>query len=223
MTNHARRRLIRDFKKLQSDPPYGVSGAPMNNDIMKWQAVILGPDETSWEGGTFQLELFFSDDYPNRPPDVRFVTDVFHPNVYMDGNICLDILHDQWSPVYDISAILTSIQSLLSDPNPNSPANSEAARLYSENRREYNRRVQQCVADSLAATESTLAATDSTLAATEGTTAPATSSAAEEEGGRGAQQLVEMDDASSSSGQANGQAASGQETLNGNSNRGATP
>lgn len=36
----------------------------------------------------------------------------------------------QWSPIYDISAILTSIQSLLCDPNPNSPANSEAARLY---------------------------------------------------------------------------------------------
>lgn len=46
--------------------------------------------------------------------------------VYADGGICLDILQNQWSPIYDVSAILTSIQSLLSDPNPNSPANSEA-------------------------------------------------------------------------------------------------
>lgn len=148
MANIARRRLIRDFRKLQSDPPYGVSGAPISNNIMKWRAVIFGPDETSWEGGTFQLELSFSDDYPNKPPQVRFLTKMFHPNVYMDGTICLDILQNQWSPIYDISAILTSIQSLLSDPNPNSPANSEAARLYEENRREYNRRVHVCVSDS---------------------------------------------------------------------------
>jgi ubiquitin-conjugating enzyme E2 A len=65
--------------------------------------------------------------------------------VYADGNICLDILQNQWSPIYDISAILTSIQSLLADPNPNSPANAEAAKLFNENRREYNRKVKEVV------------------------------------------------------------------------------
>lgn len=65
--------------------------------------------------------------------------------VYADGGICLDILQNQWSPIYDASAVLTSIQSLLSDPNPNSPANSEAARLYVEDRKEYNRRVKEVV------------------------------------------------------------------------------
>ncbi|KAL8428908.1 hypothetical protein ACSSS7_006916 [Eimeria intestinalis] len=148
MASHARKRLIRDFRKLQSDPPYGVSGAPVQNDIMRWHAVIFGPEDTPWEGGTFQLELKFSNDYPNKPPHVRFLSKLFHPNVYNDGNICLDILQTQWSPIYDISAILTSIQSLLSDPNPSSPANQEAARLYAENRREYNRRVQECATES---------------------------------------------------------------------------
>jgi ubiquitin-conjugating enzyme E2 A len=65
--------------------------------------------------------------------------------VYADGAICLDILQNQWSPIYDAAAILTSIQSLLSDPNPNSPANSEAAKLFVEDRREYNRRVKEAV------------------------------------------------------------------------------
>ena len=68
--------------------------------------------------------------------------------VYADGSICLDILQNQWSPIYDISAILTSIQSLLCDPNPSSPANSEAARLYQENRREYERKVKEVVEQS---------------------------------------------------------------------------
>lgn len=78
---------------------------------------------------------------------------MFHPNIYANGEICLDILQNQWSPIYDIASILTSIQSLLCDPNPNSPANSEAARLWNENRREYNQRVVQCVEDSWALAE----------------------------------------------------------------------
>ena len=76
---------------------------------------------------------------------VKFESKMFHPNIYNDGGICLDILQNQWSPIYDVSAILTSIQSLLCDPNPNSPANSEAARLYSECKREYTKKVQEVV------------------------------------------------------------------------------
>ncbi|KAF0907901.1 hypothetical protein E2562_022294 [Oryza meyeriana var. granulata] len=130
------------------DPPAGISGAPHDNNIMLWNAVIFGPDDTPWDGGTFKLTLQFTEDYPNKPPTVRFVSRMFHPNIYADGSICLDILQNQWSPIYDVAAILTSIQSLLCDPNPNSPANSEAARLFSENKREYNRKVREIVEQS---------------------------------------------------------------------------
>ena len=134
---------------------------------MLWNAVIFGPEDSPWDGGTFKLTITFSEEYPNKPPVVKFLSKMFHPNsesrwvwgqhgeilpaisrgkhppshaaVYNDGGICLDILQNQWSPIYDVGAILTSIQSLLCDPNPNSPANSEAARLFHENRREYNR------------------------------------------------------------------------------------
>lgn len=69
--------------------------------------------------------------------------------MYQDGSICLDILQKAWSPIYNVSAVLTSIQSLLSDPNPNSPANSEASKLFTEDRAEYIRRVQAVVIQSL--------------------------------------------------------------------------
>ena len=118
MTTPARKRLFHDFKKLQEDPPEsGITASPNEDDIMQWQAAIFGyfmyyssPDDTPWEGGVFQLTLTFTEDYPNKPPIVQFTTKMFHPNVYNDGKICLDILQNQWSPIYDTSAILTSIQ-----------------------------------------------------------------------------------------------------------------
>ena len=173
MSTAARKRLMRDFKRLQKDPPVGIQAAPLDNNVMAWQAVIFGPDDTPWEGGTFKLLLEFTEDYPNKPPAVKFLSKLFHPNVspftlptliirpeatqnsfflccqvYNDGKICLDILQNQWSPIYDISAILTSIQSLLSDPNPASPANAEASQLYDRDRREYNKRVREVVEQS---------------------------------------------------------------------------
>uniref|UniRef100_A0AAA9SC36 Ubiquitin conjugating enzyme E2 A n=2 Tax=Bos TaxID=9903 RepID=A0AAA9SC36_BOVIN len=110
MSTPARRRLMRDFKRLQEDPPAGVSGAPSENNIMVWNAVIFGPEGTPFEDGTFKLTIEFTEEYPNKPPTVRFVSKMFHPNVYADGSICLDILQNRWSPTYDVSSILTSIQ-----------------------------------------------------------------------------------------------------------------
>jgi len=149
MSTKARKRLIQDFKKLERDPPTGVNAAPNPSDLMQWTAVIFGPGETPWDGGVFGLTLEFSEDYPNTAPLVRFSSRMFHPNIYNDGRICLDILQNKWSPIYDVSAVLTSIQSLLSDPNPDSPANTEAARVFSEKKLEYNERVREVVEESL--------------------------------------------------------------------------
>ncbi|KAJ3329892.1 Ubiquitin-conjugating enzyme E2 2 [Blyttiomyces sp. JEL0837] len=148
MSTPAKRRLMRDFKRLQTDPPEGVSGAPCPDNVLVWNAVIFGPEDTPFEDGTFKLVLTFDESYPTKPPHVRFISKMFHPNVYANGDLCLDILQNRWSPTYDAAAILTSIQSLLHDPNPNSPANAEAARLFQEDRKAYNRRVRETVEES---------------------------------------------------------------------------
>jgi ubiquitin-conjugating enzyme E2 A len=144
----SRKRLMRDLKAMQNAPE-GITAHPHNDDLMHWKAVIFGPEDTIWQGGIFKLELHFTTEYPMSPPKVKFMTPVFHPNVYKDGNICMDIMKSQWSPVYDVSALLLSIQSLLSDPNPNSAANGEAAEMYAKQRREYELRVQNIVDQSL--------------------------------------------------------------------------
>jgi len=54
--------------------------------------------------------MHFEEQYPNKAPGVKFISQMFHPNVYGTGELCLDILQNRWSPTYDVAAILTSIQ-----------------------------------------------------------------------------------------------------------------
>ena len=110
MASNAERRLMKDLKKMQDEEhDQTITAIPNDSDIFKWDAIIFGPDDTEWEGGVFKLLMEFTDQYPNKPPDIRFLTKVFHPNVYADGRICLDILMNNWSPVYDVQSILISI------------------------------------------------------------------------------------------------------------------
>ena len=142
-----------DFKKMQQSPPEGIRACPDEDNFMKWTCIIFGPEDTIWEGGIFQLSMEFSEQYPMKPPTVKFITNIFHPNVYKNGNICLDILQNNWSPSYSVASVLISIQLLLNDPNPLSPANGEAADLFTRNKTEYNRRVKQIVQQSIDAVE----------------------------------------------------------------------
>lgn len=92
--------------------------------------------------------MTFDEQYPNKPPTVKFLSKMFHPNVYASGDLCLDILQNRWSPTYDVASILTSVQSLLNDPNISSPANVEAANLYKDHRSQYIQRVKETVEES---------------------------------------------------------------------------
>ena len=145
MSTPSKRRLLKDLNTLQKFKSNGIFAQPLEEDIMTWTAIILGPEKTSFEGGTFSLILTFDENYPQHPPDVSFISEIFHPNVYANGDLCLDILKNRWSPSFDIMSVLLSIQSLFHDPNTKSPANVEAAKLYDENREEYELRVKQCV------------------------------------------------------------------------------
>ena len=77
--------------------------------MTKWEAVIIGPDDTEWEAGIFKLQVEFPNEYPQKPPIVKFITKMFHPNIYQNGDICLDILQNKWSPIYNIASVLQSI------------------------------------------------------------------------------------------------------------------
>lgn len=111
------------------------------SDKKKWWASIIGPEGTPYHRFKLTLNITLSDNYPFTPPQVSFTANIWHPNVDTNGNICLDILKNQWTPALKLSSVLVSISSLLNDPNPASPLNGEAGRQYTSNRAEYNRNV----------------------------------------------------------------------------------
>ncbi|KAI5165670.1 ubiquitin-conjugating enzyme E2 A [Nematocida sp. ERTm5] len=155
MSTPTRRKLMRDMKKLLEEPLENILAVPSKEDIMDWRAVIFGPEDTPFEDGVFELKLTFTESYPQHPPEISFISDMFHPNIYPNGELCLDILKNRWNSAYGIGQALLCIQSLLNDPNTNSPANSVASDLYLNNYVEYTRRVRNSVEKTWAAKLST--------------------------------------------------------------------
>ncbi|KAL0490665.1 ubiquitin conjugating enzyme E2 [Acrasis kona] len=134
----AAKRIQKELKDLQKDPPANCSAGPNSDDLFHWSATIMGPADTPYAGGLFFLDIHFPTDYPFKPPKIQFRTRVYHPNINNNGGICLDILKDQWSPALTISKVLLSICSLLNEPNPDDPLMPEIARDFKINRAKFN-------------------------------------------------------------------------------------
>jgi len=114
----------------------GISATPYADNLRYFAVAIEGPDETPYERGVFQLELFLPAEYPMTPPKVRFLTKIYHPNVDKLGRICLDILKDKWSPALQIRTVLLSIQALMGAPNPDDPLDNDVAEVWKNNEQE---------------------------------------------------------------------------------------
>jgi ubiquitin-conjugating enzyme E2 D/E len=135
-------RIAKELENLTADPPANCSAGPLEDDIFHWQATLMGPQDSPYEGGIFIMNIKFPGDYPFKPPKVTFETKIFHPNINSSGGICLDILKEAWSPALTISKVLLSICSLLCDPNPDDPLVPDIARMYKNDRDKYNRTAQ---------------------------------------------------------------------------------
>ncbi|KAI8883684.1 ubiquitin conjugating enzyme [Backusella circina FSU 941] len=150
--------LARQLKDLQKNPVEGFSAGLVEDNIYEWEILIIGASDTLYEGGFFKARLSFPNSYPIEPPTMTFITEMYHPNVYPDGTVCISILHppgedkygyeqanERWSPVHTVETILLSVISMLSSPNDESPANIEAAKMYRSDYPQFKKKVQRLV------------------------------------------------------------------------------
>uniref|UniRef100_A0A4X2LTP1 E2 ubiquitin-conjugating enzyme n=1 Tax=Vombatus ursinus TaxID=29139 RepID=A0A4X2LTP1_VOMUR len=135
------RQINKEFSDLAHDPPAQCCAGPTGDELFHWQATIMGPDYSPYQGRVFFLTIHFPTGYPFKPPKVAFTTRIYHPNINNNGNICLNILRLQWSPALTISKVLLSICSLLRDPNPDDPLVPEIAGIYKTDQRQLQKNI----------------------------------------------------------------------------------
>lgn len=131
------KRIITEIKELKNlienepiDEHRFIEINMINNNINELNIFFMGPKITPYEEMLNHIVVKIPKEYPNKAPTLQFINKIFHPNISSDGRICLDVLSSNWKPVYTLRTILMSIMLLLSDPNPDSPLNGEAANLY---------------------------------------------------------------------------------------------
>ncbi|KAI6217375.1 Ubiquitin conjugating enzyme [Aphelenchoides besseyi] len=154
----AKKRLQRELQMMKRGMPSGLTAEPNDSNLFRWHAAIEGPPNSPFANGVFHLEMIFTEAYPIKAPQVRFITRVYHPNVGNDGPICLDILKKEWSlaltirtntslllntPDHSGFSVLLSIQSLLCDPNASDPLNVHVANIYKAYRKQYEETAKQ--------------------------------------------------------------------------------
>lgn len=133
-------RLQNELRNFQRTRSYGSYARPNPKDVFEWKCQLLH------KGHFFALTMVFPQSYPVAPPRIKFDSTVYHPNVFPDNSVCLDILSSKWSPALTVKDILAGLKQLLDFPNPESPANSEAADLFSRCIAKYHKKVAKCYA-----------------------------------------------------------------------------
>ncbi|KAJ5796913.1 uncharacterized protein N7518_005453 [Penicillium psychrosexuale] len=147
----AQKRLFHEYKNLSTNPPEGITAGPVSEDDMfHWEALIQGPEENPLRGRRFRSGAEVPQRLPPEPADYEVHWRWFYPN----GTVCISILHppgddpnhyehasERWSPIQSVEKILISVMSMLAEPNDESPANVEAAKMWRERRPEYEQKV----------------------------------------------------------------------------------
>ena len=128
-------RILKELKELQEVEKQSssetVKANIVDDNLYHWKGTIFGPSDSCYEGGIFRIDIQIPEDYPFKPPKMKFETKIWHPNISSQtGAICLDILKNEWTPALTIRTALVSLQALLSCPEPDDPQDAEVAKQY---------------------------------------------------------------------------------------------
>ncbi|CAB3254753.1 unnamed protein product [Arctia plantaginis] len=139
----AQLRITKDLNELNL-PKTCSTEFPDPDDLLNFKLIIC-PDEGFYRGGRFVFSFKVGPNYPHEPPKVKCETAVYHPNIDLEGNVCLNILREDWKPVLTVNSIVYGLQYLFLEPNPEDPLNKEAADELQSNRRLFEQHVQRAM------------------------------------------------------------------------------
>jgi len=128
----AQLRVQKDLTELEL-PNTMQTSFPDPADILNF-LLTISPDEGIYKGGEFKFTFAISQNYPHEPPKVLCTQKIYHPNLDLQGNVCLNILREDWKPVLNLSSVMIGLQYLFLEPNPDDPLNKEAAEDLRSNR-----------------------------------------------------------------------------------------
>ena len=140
------KKLQRELAEIRKELIPNCSTGPVTERLMyDWIAEINGPEGTPYAGGFFQLKAHFPIDYPFRPPNISFVTKIYHANINRSGKSCehLSILREKWSPACSLRDVLQAIMSLMANPKPDECTDSDIKHLYETNKAKYDEVAQE--------------------------------------------------------------------------------
>ena len=100
--------------------------------------MLMGPADTPYDGGVFNVDLVFPAEYPFKPPKVKFLTKIYHPNIKKTGEICADLLNENWGPTLNTRYVLEALKQMLTEPNPDNALEPDAAALFKDNKKKYD-------------------------------------------------------------------------------------
>ncbi|OEL24534.1 NEDD8-conjugating enzyme Ubc12 [Dichanthelium oligosanthes] len=158
-------RLHKDISELNLPKTTSISFPNGKDDLMNFE-IIIRPDEGYYiifatslslsefdfiftvisRGGTFVFTFQVSPSYPHEPPKVKCKTKVYHPNIDLEGNVCLNILREDWKPVLNINTVIYGLNLLFTQPNDEDPLNHEAAVVLRDNPKMFEANVKRAMA-----------------------------------------------------------------------------
>jgi len=135
-------RMQKDIGELKLEKNVTIEFPNGVDDLMNFK-ITIAPSDGIYCGGRFVFEFKVPSSYPHDAPKVHCETPVYHPNIDMEGHVCLNILREDWKPVLTIQSIVMGLQFLMCDPNPDDPLNKEAADALSHNKDKFTHIVKE--------------------------------------------------------------------------------
>jgi ubiquitin-protein ligase len=121
---------------------------PSETDITTWHVTIIGAKNTPYSNGKFNIQFQFPEEYPFRPPFIRYLTQIYHPNVKSDtGEICASLINDEWGPTLNVRTCIDIVKNMMKDPSSDNPLEESIAVILRDKPSEFEKTAKKWTKD----------------------------------------------------------------------------